>query len=203
VSGEQATASAPAELHGFSVDISHLKRAEAEARRATQARDDLLAVVTHDLRSPLSAIKVSAALVGRALAQPEQSPRASNYVSTIDRLLQITANLVGNAIKFTPRDGEITIRVTRHDGEAEFSIRDNGPGIPSEELTLIWRRFWRAKRDSGIGLGLTIAKGLVEAQGGRIWAESAIGAGTTFHFTLPLARGATGERSAPPIHPGH
>jgi signal transduction histidine kinase len=108
-----------------------------------------------------------------------------------ERMLQILSNLVGNAIKFTPRDGAISVRAERDGQEARFSVSDTGPGIEEQELPQIWERFWRSKRatEEGIGLGLAIAKGLVEAQGGRIGVESTRNAGTTFYFTLPLAAG--------------
>jgi len=258
VSGEPPVAGVPLELHGFSVDVTDLKDAEERARRATQARDNLLAIVSHDLRNPLYSIKLSAGMLGREIANPEDAARAFKQVATIvraaermehliaelldlaqleagglaiqrkaldtaalihdslemfrpaadekrlhfegestpgviayadrDRVLQVLSNLLGNAIKFTPDGGWILLRVVATDGEAHFSVADTGPGIASEELPNIWRRFWQARRDVGIGLGLTIAKALVEAHGGRIWVESEPGAGTTFHFTLPLAR---------------
>ena len=106
-----------------------------------------------------------------------------------DRVLQVLANLVGNAIKFTPEGGAVSVRVTRVNGDAQFEVSDTGPGIPEAQLTHIWQRFWQGKRraGAGMGLGLSIARGLVEAHGGRIWAESTVGVGSTFYFTLPLA----------------
>lgn len=83
------------------------------------------------------------------------------------------------------------ISAERTDGEVLFSITDTGPGISAEQVPRIWDRYWHSKQEGGIGLGLAIAKALVEAHGGRIWVESQIGAGTTFHFTLPAALGET------------
>ena len=105
------------------------------------------------------------------------------------RILQVISNLVGNAVKFTPLQGRVCIRCERAGGEVRFGITDTGPGIPSDQLPHIFRRFWQAnsKDKRGIGLGLSIAEGIVEAHGGRIWVESEQGVGSTFYFTLPLA----------------
>jgi len=110
-------------------------------------------------------------------------------------VLQILSNLVGNAIKFTPEGGSIFIEAQGAGHEARFSVRDTGQGISEEELPRIFDRFWQAQRmnRAGIGLGLSIGKGLVEAHGGRLWVESKLGAGTTFFFTLPLAESVSGE----------
>jgi signal transduction histidine kinase len=109
------------------------------------------------------------------------------------RIQQVLSNLVGNAIKFTPAGGEITLRATPGDHEACFVVADTGPGIPPDALPHIFGRFWQGKATDrrGIGLGLAIAKGIVEAHGGRIWVESQVGAGSSFFFTVPLAE--TGE----------
>ncbi|HEY8469521.1 MAG TPA: ATP-binding protein [Longimicrobiales bacterium] len=105
-----------------------------------------------------------------------------------DRVLQVLGNLVGNAIKFTPPGGRIDVHVAQ-DGNAEvrFEVRDTGPGIPPEQLPHLFDRFWQARRSGrrSVGLGLSIAKGIVEAHGGRIWVESEPGSGARFYFTLP------------------
>jgi signal transduction histidine kinase len=105
------------------------------------------------------------------------------------RIQQVLSNLVGNAVKFTPRDGRITVCAERIDGEVRFAVIDTGPGIPAEQLPHIFGRFWQAQSSDrrGIGLGLAIAKGIVEAHNGRIWVESNVGLGSTFYFTLPAA----------------
>lgn len=104
------------------------------------------------------------------------------------RLFQVMANLLGNAIKFTPPGGRVVLGAQRDEEEVRFSVADSGPGIPPENLPRLFDRFWttRAGNPHGAGLGLAIARGIVEAHGGRIWAESRPGEGSTFSFTLPL-----------------
>jgi signal transduction histidine kinase len=103
------------------------------------------------------------------------------------RIQQVLSNLVGNAVKFTPRDGRISITAEHINGEVRFGVIDTGPGIPAEQLPHIFGRFWQASASDrrGIGLGLAIAKGIVEAHNGKIWVESHVGLGSTFYFTLP------------------
>jgi signal transduction histidine kinase len=105
------------------------------------------------------------------------------------RLLQVLENLIGNAIKFTPAGGRITITATADGQAAMFRIADNGSGIASNELPHVFDRFWQARKGAreGAGLGLPIAKGIVEAHGGRIGVESTLGVGTSFFFTIPAA----------------
>jgi PAS domain S-box-containing protein len=107
------------------------------------------------------------------------------------RCLQVFENLIGNAIKFTPRGGRITIGAIPGDGEVHFWVADTGPGIAPENLSRVFDRFWQARnaKIDGAGLGLPICKGIVEANGGRIWVESGQGGGTTFHFTVPTWKG--------------
>jgi signal transduction histidine kinase len=112
-------------------------------------------------------------------------------VADRDRLLQVLENLVTNAVKFTRRHGRITIGAAPRDGEVLFWVADTGLGIDGRDLPHLFDRFWQARKADrrGVGLGLAIVKGIVEAHGGRIWAESQLGAGSTFYFTLPQARG--------------
>lgn len=104
-----------------------------------------------------------------------------------ERTLQVLDNLLGNAAKFSRR--RVTLRATREGDEVKLSIADDGPGVPAEDLPHLFDRFWQATKADrrGAGLGLWIVKGIVDAHGGRVWAESEIGVGTTFHFTLPVA----------------
>jgi signal transduction histidine kinase len=103
-----------------------------------------------------------------------------------DRLLQVLANLVSNAIKFTPEGGRVTIAAAATGSEIHFTVKDSGVGIPADQLEKVFDRFRQLSRTRlGLGLGLHISKSLVEAHGGRIWAESVAGAGCTLHVVMP------------------
>lgn len=106
-----------------------------------------------------------------------------------ERLHQVLSNLVGNAVKFTPAHGRIRVSAARDGDDVRVAVEDTGPGIPAEHLDNVFDRFWQARstRRAGAGLGLAIARGVVEAHGGRITARSEVGRGTTFEFTLPVA----------------
>jgi signal transduction histidine kinase/CheY-like chemotaxis protein len=108
-----------------------------------------------------------------------------------ERLLQVFSNLLGNAVKFTGPEGSIRILAQHRGAEAQFSVEDDGPGIPQNELPKIFQKYWQRPHGprAGVGLGLYIAKTLVEAHGGRIWAESRPGAGSAFRFTIPVVPG--------------
>ncbi|TVP45860.1 MAG: PAS domain S-box protein [Gemmatimonadales bacterium] len=244
-------------------DVTERKRSEAENRRlyaeacsALTARDRVLAIVSHDLRDPLNAIRLAAALftedlsderrqaqlevIQRGSAQMERlvedllavariqggglsvdaqpcrladllesardflRPRADSRSVAIqvarapalhvradrERILQVFTNLISNAVHHTPEGGRIVLRSERMgDAEAKVSVEDTGHGILLEHLPHVFDAFWQAERSgrAGAGLGLAIAKGIVEAHGGRIWVESEPGRGSRFHFTLPLA----------------
>ncbi len=229
-----------------------------EAQQATRARDDVLAVVAHDLRNPLNTVIMGVSLmldstpverpqerrqveiVRRAAdrmnrmiqdlldvrrmesgrlgidAQPESPASLVNdtvemlmplahgstiileanvaenlppVVADAARIQQVLSNLVGNAVKFTPREGRVTVCAEQIDGGVRFGVIDTGPGIPPDQVPHIFGHFWQAMPSDrrGIGLGLAIAKGIVEAHGGMIWVESNVGLGSTFYFTLPSA----------------
>jgi signal transduction histidine kinase len=106
-----------------------------------------------------------------------------------DRVLQVLGNLVGNAVKFTPRGGRIALRTHADDRHVRFRVEDTGAGIPAEDQPRLFDRFFRGSRPSGhgAGLGLAIARALVQAHGGRISVESEVGKGTSFEFTIPKA----------------
>jgi signal transduction histidine kinase len=106
------------------------------------------------------------------------------------RLVQVLTNLLSNAIKFSPNGGTITVGAERRGMEICFSVSDRGAGIPEDQFEHLFDRYWQAKETArfGVGLGLAIAKGIVESHGGQIWVESEIGRGSTFSFTVPLAK---------------
>lgn len=104
-----------------------------------------------------------------------------------DRLVQVFGNLIGNAIKFTPDGGTITIEAKALDGAVQFVVRDTGPGIPEADLAKVFTPYWQAKKTAhmGAGLGLAIVKGIIDAHGGEVWASNATGGGAVFTFTIP------------------
>jgi histidine kinase len=110
-----------------------------------------------------------------------------------DRIGQVLLNLVGNALQYTPAGGQVRVSARHQEAEVQVSVADTGVGIAAEHLPLIFTRFYRVDKSrsragGGSGIGLTIAKHLVEAHSGRIWAESAgPDQGSTLIFTLPLA----------------
>ena len=105
-----------------------------------------------------------------------------------ERMMQVFSNLIGNAVKFVPERGTIVLSAPPRGRTRWSSVRDTGPGIPPARLPHLFQRYWQADETArkGRGLGLFITKGIVEAQGGVIWAESQVGAGSTFFITLPL-----------------
>jgi signal transduction histidine kinase len=124
------------------------------------------------------------------------------------RVMQVLSNLIGNALKFTLAGGVISLRAERRDEErVMFTVADTGHGIPRENLGKIFNPYWQAKRTArlGAGLGLPIAKGIVESHGGRIWVESEPEVGTRFYFTLPVAEGSApaeqDQESSPATQP--
>ncbi len=235
------------------------------AREANRARDEVLGVVSHDLRNPISAIAMCARVL-RENPPGEESARAE-LLSTIEqsttwadrliadlldvaniergrlslemrpeepsqlalqtlhmfdveahehgitldarlatnlplvaadgaRIIQVLGNLVRNAINFTPNGGTVVVGAETKDGTVAFSVSDSGAGIPPDRLPRIFDRYWQSSngaRARGSGLGLSIAKGIVEAHGGSIRVESAKGTGSTFTFTVPQAGRRFGE----------
>jgi signal transduction histidine kinase len=107
------------------------------------------------------------------------------------RVSQLVGNVVGNAIKFTPAKGSVKLEAAPDGDKIVFKVTDTGPGIRADDMLHLFDTFWQARTNDhrGVGLGLAIAKGVVEAHGGTIWCESKVGQGSTFFFTLPLANG--------------
>jgi signal transduction histidine kinase len=183
------------------------------AERMNRLADDLLAIAELEnggiaLRRQINSVGAILAEVGQ-LFEPMAAQRSQ--VLTVlapspdilvdcdsDRLLQVLSNLVGNALKFTPDSGRIQIKAWLAGGEVRFAVADDGPGIRARQLSRIFNAFWRAppREHGGLGLGLAIAKELVCAHGGRIWAESPPGSGATFFFTLPLPIAGPGPEAA-------
>ena len=145
-----------------------------------------------DVKSLLQeAVEVSTPLAGAKAIRVSSVPPDGELrvMSDRERVLQVIQNLMGNAIKFTPKGGEIRILAFHEHPDVRFTVADSGPGIPPEHLNHVFDRYWQAKSTAklGTGLGLSIAKGIVEAHGGRIWAESPPNSGAEFNFTLPVA----------------
>lgn len=176
--------------------------------RAARLIDDLLDITRIESGGgiPIDARPMSPAAITVAVADMFHEPASAasleldtaiehglpDVFADEPRLVQALGNLVGNALKFTPAGGAVRITAARRDGEVELAVSDTGPGIPPEQLAHLFDRFWQAnKRDRrGAGLGLAIAKAIVEAHGGQIHVESELGRGTTFRITIPSARGA-------------
>ncbi len=229
------------------------------ARRAARMRDEVLGVVSHDLRNPLSVVRMcvssllddppppidtarelvreishsvdwmerliqdlldvasieagrlrldrkvldatalfdEAVALARSLANrsgPEieagNAVKLPDVLADPDRVLQVFANLVGNAVKFTPLAGRITLSAAAEDHYVLFSVSDTGPGIGEDEVERLFDRYWQAQqfgRRGGAGLGLAISHGIVDAHGGEIRVQSQPGSGSIFTFTLPVA----------------
>ena len=106
------------------------------------------------------------------------------------RVRQIVFNLLSNAVKFTPAGGRVDVAARLDDGQVDVAVADTGPGIPTEDLDTIFEEFEQSpdgrQSDEGTGLGLPLSRKLVELHGGRIWVDSQVGRGSTFHFTLPV-----------------
>ncbi|MFC7515420.1 ATP-binding protein [Herbaspirillum sp. GCM10030257] len=133
-----------------------------------------------DFSLPLAAAK------GISLSVNVQQTGCTAYCEK-SRIFQVLDNLIGNALKFTAAGGQVTVSIEGCDKSVTFCVSDTGEGIPAQNLEKIFDRFWQAEltRRLGTGLGLSIAKAIIEQHNGRIWAESEVGVGTRFYFTLP------------------
>ncbi len=171
-------------------DLQELSRVEARAYeldiRSLEASTLIRAVMKR--LSPQAEFK-------RITLELELASDRPRILADEDRTIQVLTNLIGNAIQYTLEGGKIIVAADRVDNELQFSVRDTGIGVSSEHLPQLFDRFYRVDRSrsrrsgGGSGIGLTIARSLVEAQGGRIWVESrGEGQGSTFRFTLPIAK---------------
>lgn len=178
---------------------------QRSAHRASRLIGDLLEVALVEAgrltieRKPVvsSGLLKEVVELHRGLAQEKNLqldvsvPReAPSILADRGRILQVFANLVGNAIKFTPAGGRITVAVERDEYDARFRVSDTGPGIPLEQQAHLFETFWQTppSKGGGAGLGLSICKAIVEAHGGSIWLDRREGQGTTVLFTIPLDR---------------
>jgi histidine kinase len=171
-------------------DLQELNRVEAQAYQLEIRPLDVAALVqtvTKRLRPQFDLKHISLNI--------ELAPDPPYALADEDRTVQVLTNLVGNALQYTPEYGKVTLLAQRFNQDVKISIQDSGIGIPPEHLPHVFDRFYRADKSrsrragGGSGIGLTIARALVEAQGGRIWAESAgDGQGSTFSFTLPTTK---------------
>jgi signal transduction histidine kinase len=170
------------------LDIRRIDSRRMAIEPREEAVDSLLDEAMEMLRPLASAASLS--------IECEVPPGLPRVLADPARILQVLSNLGGNAIKFTPAGGHLRIEAAPADREVRFAVIDTGPGIAPEQVPHIFGRFWQANRADrrGIGLGLAIAKGIVEAHRGRIWVESLPGQGSTFIFTLPTAAVESSDR---------
>jgi signal transduction histidine kinase len=137
------------------------------------------------LRDTLEAFEPLATAKGISLSAEAVLPPCVGRFDS-GRILEVLANLVSNALKFTPSGGRVSIQVAREGNELRFAVKDTGAGIPEAALEGVFEKFKQVAKDRrGLGLGLYISKGIVEAHGGRMWGESQLGSGSTFHFAIP------------------
>lgn len=190
----------PAERRKEMLDI-----ALRAAKRMNRLIDDLLDTVR--LQAGRMSLAVEEVSVKTILQQAEETFRPIAERRHVDfeaevqdgaivradpaRVSQIVGNLLGNAIKFTREKGSVKLRASVDDTQVVFQVVDDGPGIAPDNISHLFDNFWQARKNDrrGVGLGLTIVKGLVEAHGGRIWVESKVDHGSTFSFSLPAVKG--------------
>jgi len=167
-------------------DLRTLAQAEAGRLNLAPAPSDLGKLVS----SIVTATGPEAARKGVALSALIE-PRLPPAMMDDDRVSQVVANLLSNALRYTPAGGKVEVSVTQDDGALSVSVADTGQGIPEVDLPHIFDRYYRGpepkeKRAGGSGIGLAVVKELVEAHGGRVWARSTPGQGSVFFFTLPI-----------------
>jgi signal transduction histidine kinase len=165
-------------------DLLDVASIDAGALAVTLERCDPVEVVTE----AASMFEAQASASGVTLTVEIASPLGKAALDPA-RILQVLGNLLGNALKFTPTAGAVVVRVERVGADIDFAVSDTGAGIPTDKLETVFERFVQASSHDrrGVGLGLYISKCIVQGHGGRIWAESTPGAGSTFCFTLPAS----------------
>jgi signal transduction histidine kinase len=184
--------------------VAGMKRIERYAARMKRLIGDLVDVVSIDAGKlamepqPVDAsaliteaVDVFAQAASQGGITLESRTIGPAVVAELDheRMLQVLANLITNALKFTPRGGRVVVRGERVEDELRFSVSDTGAGIPGDMLEAVFERFTQVGKNDqrGLGLGLYISRCIVDAHGGRIWVESKLGEGSAFNFTIPLA----------------
>jgi signal transduction histidine kinase len=138
-----------------------------------------------------SAVSINSERANRGSIKLALTTEREDITVTADerRVRQVVFNLLSNALKFTPADGRVDLSARLRDSQVEIAVTDTGPGIPTEELETIFEEYEQTetgKQAEGTGLGLPLSRKLVELHGGRLWAESQPGHGSTFRFTLPI-----------------
>jgi len=162
-------------------ELSRIESGEAPLRRETVGLDEIIKQAVERLRAQSERAGLSI-----VFNIPDKLPQPS---IDRERIEQVLINLIHNAIKFTTPGGSVTISARQEGQDVVVSVSDTGVGIPADDLPRIFERFYKSDKSrsgGGTGLGLAIAKHIIEAHGGRIWAESVVGKGSTIHFTLPL-----------------
>ncbi len=171
-------------------DILDLARVEAGEMKLNYAEVDIDRLVRESFR----AVQFNAEQKGiRLLYEPENGPQT--LMADNNKLFQVLNNLLGNAIKFTPRDGVVTVSKSSDNGNLLMTVSDTGQGLEPEQQKSIFEKFKQAGDHHGSGLGLAICKNLVELQKGKIWVESEPGKGAVFKFTIPIKREESSEKS--------
>ena len=169
-------------LIGDLLDVKRLENGRLTVERQPVPLSDLLSEAAESLRGAVESANLELVL--------DASADLPHVLADTNRMQQVLSNLIGNAVKFTPKGGRITLRGERALGGTRVSVADTGTGMSADQLPKVFDQFWQGSRTDrrGIGLGLAIAKGVVEAHEGQIWVESAVGKGTTFFFTLPVSQ---------------
>ena len=165
------------------INLRHIETGEAELELEQLSLNELVTTITAEFASLAEARKQSFNI--------KLAPQPPMVEADRQKLRLVLANLLSNAVKFTPEGGRIQVEAETKGREVWVSVRDTGIGIPSRERERIFDRFYQVepsltRRFEGIGLGLSIAKAMVELHGGRIWMESVEGMGSSFTFALPL-----------------